>query len=51
MNIAYESFTPFASLAGGILIGLSATMTLLLLGRVAGISGILGGLLGRTVPS
>jgi uncharacterized protein len=50
MNIAYESFTPLASLAGGILIGLSATMTLLLLGRVAGISGILGGLLGRAAP-
>jgi uncharacterized membrane protein YedE/YeeE len=40
-----EHFTPFQSLAGGILIGLSATGVLLLLGRVAGISGIVAGLL------
>lgn len=39
-----EHFTPFSSLAGGILIGLSATAMLALLGRVAGISGIVGGL-------
>lgn len=40
-----ENFTPLPSLLGGILIGLSATATLALLGRVAGISGIVGGLL------
>lgn len=40
-----ENFTPLPSLFGGILIGLSATAMLLLLGRVAGISGIVGGLL------
>jgi uncharacterized membrane protein YedE/YeeE len=40
-----EHFTPVSSLLGGILIGLSATATLALLGRVAGISGIVGGLL------
>lgn len=40
-----EHFTPIPSLAGGILIGLSATAMLALLGRVAGISGICGGLL------
>jgi len=40
-----EHFTPLSSLVGGILIGLSATATLALLGRVAGISGIVGGLL------
>jgi uncharacterized membrane protein YedE/YeeE len=40
-----EHFTPLSSLAGGILIGASATALLALLGRVAGISGILGGLL------
>ena len=40
-----ENFTPISSLAGGMLIGLSATGVLLLLGRVAGISGIMGGLL------
>ncbi len=40
-----ENFTPLPSLIGGILIGLSATGMLVLLGRVAGISGIVGGLL------
>jgi uncharacterized protein len=40
-----EHFTPWSSLAGGVLIGLAATALLALLGRVAGISGILGGLL------
>lgn len=45
MGIAWEAFTPFASLAGGLLIGLAAALLLVLLGRVAGISGILGQLL------
>ncbi len=40
-----EHFTPWSSLAGGLLIGLAATAMLGLLGRVAGISGIVGGLL------
>jgi uncharacterized membrane protein YedE/YeeE len=40
-----EHFTPVSSLAGGVLIGLASTAMLALLGRVAGISGILGGLL------
>ena len=35
----------YAPLAGGILIGLAAAMLLLATGRIAGISGILGGLL------
>lgn len=39
-----ESFTPFASLAGGVLIGLAASALLLLDGKIAGISGIIGGL-------
>jgi uncharacterized membrane protein YedE/YeeE len=39
-----ENFTPFSSLAGGALIGISATLLLLFNGRVAGISGILNGL-------
>lgn len=42
-----ENFTPFASLIGGILIGISASMMLLMSGRIAGISGILGGLARR----
>lgn len=45
MRIDWLHFTPLASLAGGILIGLSAALLLLANGRVAGISGILGGLL------
>ncbi|GAA4030378.1 YeeE/YedE family protein [Actimicrobium antarcticum] len=43
--INWASFTPWTSLAGGALIGLSAALFILLNGRIAGISGILGGLL------
>ena len=45
MHIDWLHFTPWASLAGGILIGLAAALLLLANGRIAGISGILGGLL------
>ena len=45
MNIDWNAFTPWASLGGGALIGLAAAMFLLLNGRIAGISGVLGGLL------
>jgi uncharacterized membrane protein YedE/YeeE len=45
MIIDWEHFTPWASLAGGILIGVAAAMLVLLNGRIAGISGIVGGLL------
>ncbi|MCH9808884.1 MAG: YeeE/YedE family protein [Alphaproteobacteria bacterium] len=38
-------FTPIAALIGGTLIGLGAVLTMLLLGRIAGISGMLGGAL------
>jgi uncharacterized protein len=44
------NFTPFASLAGGILIGLSAAAMLFFNGKIAGISGILAGVL-RPVKS
>ena len=44
MSIDWQSFTPWASLAGGILIGAAASLLILLNGRIAGISGILGGL-------
>jgi uncharacterized protein len=40
-----STFTPWSALLGGALIGLSASMLLLLNGQVAGISGIVGGLL------
>lgn len=39
-------FTPLAALAGGVLIGLSAVMLMAFNGRIAGIAGIVGGLLG-----
>jgi uncharacterized protein len=44
MSIDWQSFTPYAALAGGVLIGAAASMLLLFNGRVAGISGIIGGL-------
>ncbi len=43
-----EHFTPVASLIGGMLIGLSASLLLLCDGKIAGISGILGGILSPT---
>lgn len=39
------TFTPFASLLGGALIGLAAVILMATHGRIAGISGILSGLL------
>ncbi len=45
MTIDWSHFTPWTSAAGGILIGLAAAMLVLLNGRIAGISGIVGGLL------
>lgn len=43
--IDWTHFTPWTSLAGGILLGLASAMFVLLNGRILGISGILGGLL------
>lgn len=45
MTIDWQHFTPWTSLAGGLLIGLAAALFVLLNGRIAGISGVLGGLL------
>ncbi|WP_066963835.1 YeeE/YedE family protein [Microbulbifer sp. Q7] len=45
MNIDWNAFTPLTALAGGILIGLASAWLILMNGRIAGISGILGGLL------
>jgi len=45
MTIAWASFTPWTALAGGLLIGLAAALLVLFNGRIAGISGIVGGLL------
>ena len=45
MSIDWTHFTPWASLSGGILLGIAAAAFVLLNGRILGISGILGGLL------
>lgn len=45
-----ENWTPFASTVGGILIGLSASLMLILHGRITGISGILGQVLNTGDP-
>ena len=45
ISIDWNHFTPVAALVGGVLIGVAAAMFVLLNGRIAGISGILGGLL------
>ena len=51
MEIAtITEFTPWQSLGGGVLIGLSAAMVMGLFGRIAGISGITNGFLGAVVP-
>lgn len=43
-----DGFTPIHAAIGGLMIGASAALLLLLNGRIAGISGILGGLLTRS---
>ncbi|WP_334187675.1 YeeE/YedE family protein [Noviherbaspirillum sp.] len=48
MTIDWNNFTPGMSLAGGLLIGLASVMFLLFNGRIAGISGVVGGLLKPT---
>ncbi|CAN7307549.1 YeeE/YedE family protein [Acidovorax delafieldii] len=45
MLIDWTHFTPWAALAGGVLLGLASALFVLLNGRVLGISGIVGGLL------
>lgn len=45
ITIDWLHFTPASALAGGLLIGLAAALLILLEGRIAGISGIVGGLL------
>lgn len=44
MTINWDAFTPWASLAGGLLIGLAVSLLLLVNGRILGVSGILAGL-------
>lgn len=49
MTVTWTDFTPWTALGGGLLIGLAAAMFVLFNGRIAGISGIIGGLL-RPAP-
>ena len=44
MTIDFASFTPMASLVGGVMIGVAALLLMLLHGQVMGISGSLGGI-------
>ncbi|MCB1383771.1 MAG: YeeE/YedE family protein [Notoacmeibacter sp.] len=44
-------FTPYQSLTGGVLIGLSAVMLMAFNGRIAGMTGILGGILPPYAPN
>ena len=44
MVIDWSHFTPLAALSGGVLIGVSVAILLLLGGRILGVSGIVGGL-------
>ena len=45
MSIDWTHFTPWTSLAGGLLLGVASAAFILLSGRILGISGIVGGLL------
>jgi uncharacterized membrane protein YedE/YeeE len=45
MIIDWSAFTPWSAAIGGVVIGLAATLFVLVNGRVAGISGIVGGML------
>jgi uncharacterized membrane protein YedE/YeeE len=49
MTVNWTDFTPWSALGGGLLIGLAAALFVLFNGRIAGISGIVGGLL-RPAP-
>lgn len=44
MSIDWLAFTPYSALLGGLLIGIASAMLIWCVGRVAGISGIVGGL-------
>ena len=44
MSIAWNAFTPATALIGGAIIGVAVALFVVLNGRIAGVSGILGGL-------
>ena len=45
MSVDWNAFTPGSAVAGGLLIGIATAMFVLLNGRIAGVSGVLGALL------
>jgi hypothetical protein len=45
MSVDWGAFTPWSAAIGGVIIGLAVAMFVLVNGRIAGISGIVGGLL------
>lgn len=47
MNLDWLNFTPWSALAGGMLIGLAASLFVVANGRIAGVSGLIGSLLQR----
>jgi uncharacterized membrane protein YedE/YeeE len=49
VTVNWTDFTPWSALGGGLLIGLAVALFVLFNGRIAGISGIVGGLL-RPAP-
>jgi uncharacterized membrane protein YedE/YeeE len=50
MTIDWSAFTPWAALTGGLLIGIAVAAFLLISGRIAGVSGIVGGLFHPALP-
>ena len=44
MHIAWEQFTPFTAIGGGLLIGLASVLLMTGIGRIAGVTGILAGI-------
>jgi hypothetical protein len=50
MDIDWTAFTPWSALIGGAIVGIAAAILALFNGRVAGISGIVGGLLRPGFP-
>lgn len=45
MTIDWSAFTPWSAAIGGVVIGIAAALLVLVNGRIAGISGIVGGML------
>ncbi|MBC3831355.1 YeeE/YedE family protein [Undibacterium amnicola] len=43
MHIAWEQFTPFTAIGGGLLIGFASVLLMAGIGRIAGVTGILAG--------